>query len=122
VPSQPEIANPHPETIRRFQAFLQNLRASRLDLGLSPDGVGHAAGISAIPPHDTPWSPEDYEYLAQLGDRVRAARSGRGLSLDQMAARVGLHPDILLRIEGGVQDVHVVTILEFERLLDHRLV
>jgi transcriptional regulator with XRE-family HTH domain len=44
----------------------------------------------------------DTETSQTLGQRVRFARHARGWSLGQLAARCGLHPQVLGRIERGL--------------------
>lgn len=53
----------------------------------------------------------------KLGRRIRELRGERGLSQEQLAERAGLHPKHMPRIEGGLANVTIATMVAISRAL-----
>ena len=66
-----------------------------------------------MPPETT-----DAAYLAQFGRRVRLARSAKGLSQEQLAARAGLHRTYVSSVERGERNVSLINIRRLARALE----
>jgi transcriptional regulator with XRE-family HTH domain len=60
----------------------------------------------------------DTPAYSELGDRLRAARSGRGLSLRSLADRVGVSPSLISQVERGLARPSVNTLYAMARELD----
>jgi transcriptional regulator with XRE-family HTH domain/quercetin dioxygenase-like cupin family protein len=60
----------------------------------------------------------DTPAYSELGDRLRAARSGRGLSLRSLADRVGVSPSLISQVERGLARPSVNTLYSMARELD----
>jgi len=56
--------------------------------------------------------------LATLGDRLRALRSGRGWTLEELAERSGLSKPFLSRLEGGSRQPSIAAVLTLARVFD----
>jgi ribosome-binding protein aMBF1 (putative translation factor) len=67
--------------------------------------------VAAIPYDDDGRLPHESEFLAQLGDRVREARTLRGMSRRQLARRSGLSERYVAQIEAGKGNVSIVRLL-----------
>jgi transcriptional regulator with XRE-family HTH domain len=68
-----------------------------------------------VPPRrqSKPRSPEH----AALGEAIRAARAGRGLSQEQLADAAGVHVTHLGGVERGVRNPNYATIVKVARAL-----
>jgi transcriptional regulator with XRE-family HTH domain/quercetin dioxygenase-like cupin family protein len=60
----------------------------------------------------------DTPAYSELGDRLRAARSARGLSLRSLADRVGVSPSLISQVERGLARPSVNTLYAMARELD----
>jgi transcriptional regulator with XRE-family HTH domain/quercetin dioxygenase-like cupin family protein len=60
----------------------------------------------------------DTPAYSELGDRLRAARSGRGLSLRSLADRVGVSPSLISQVERGLARPSVNTLYSMARELE----
>jgi transcriptional regulator with XRE-family HTH domain len=59
--------------------------------------------------------------LTQIGPRLRAARHDRGWTLDELAARAGMSPSTLSRLESGKRQASLELLLPLTRQLGLRV-
>jgi transcriptional regulator with XRE-family HTH domain len=59
--------------------------------------------------------------LAQVGPRLRAARQAHGWSLDELAARAGMSPSTLSRLESGKRQASLELLVPLTRQLGVRI-
>lgn len=59
--------------------------------------------------------------LAQVGQRLRAARQARGWTLDDLAERAGMSPSTLSRLESGKRQANLELLLPLTRQLGIRI-
>ncbi len=57
------------------------------------------------------------EYLSTLGSRIRSRRKQLFLSQTKLARRAGVHPNVVGRLERGIYNPTVLTLLAIARAL-----
>lgn len=62
-----------------------------------------------------------HEELAQVGARLRTVRHSQGLTLDDLAARAGMSPSTLSRLESGKRQASLELLLPLTRQLGIRI-
>ena len=69
-------------------------------------------------PSDSPDGELTGEFLAQVGARIRAVRTERSLTVQQLADRAGISRRLLTQIELGQANPSLVTVTRIARQLD----
>lgn len=65
-------------------------------------------------------SPEYRDACKKLGRRIREAREGKGLTLDEVSARVGMNLSHWSEVEAGTVNVRFDTLLRISKALEVR--
>ncbi len=61
------------------------------------------------------------DFAAYIGQRLKNARIGKGLSQSALGKSVGLPQSHISKIEGGLVDLQTSTLIEISRILDLEL-
>ena len=92
--------------------------------------IAHFAGDPMMPlnsvtapeiKRDSPRRREDTAFLEQLGDRVRTARSRRGLSRKRLAEYAGVSERYLAQLEAGQGNISIILLRKIAAALDQAL-
>lgn len=59
----------------------------------------------------------DLTTLSDLGVALKAARKARGLTQEQLAELVDLHPRLVQKIEAGDNNMKVTTLIRIQKIL-----
>lgn len=60
---------------------------------------------------------DDRRFLERLGDRLREARSTRGLTQATLAERCGMHRTFIGSVERGVRNLSILNLRRIARVL-----
>ena len=63
---------------------------------------------------------QQYE-LIQLGERIKALRLKKGLTISAMCYRNALEPSTISRVEAGIVDVKYLTLVKIAKALEVKL-